>query len=286
MMNSISRRALLGAIPAAGLLAKPQTRSGNDIPRVDYHAHPDDTMPQEKAIAVALATSRRLGVKFGILEHAGTKANKYPNLMSTDEDLRRWIALLQGKPCFKGIQAEGLDWMTCFSKDTVVQLDYALSDALTFPEKSGVRIELWRPWVEITDHARQDFMERYTDFNVKVMAAEPIDILANPTFLPDCLTQEFDTLWTPERMKRIIDASIQYGVAIEINSRYKLPRLPFLKMAKAAGARFSFGSNIHGAGVGQIDYCLEMAKELGLKRKDFFTPAPVGKKPIEWRKFS
>lgn len=268
-------------MPAVAL-AKP----ADEIPRVDFHAHPDAGLPHEKAIAVNLEISRRRGVRFGILEHAGTRANKYSNLISTDEEMRRWIGLLEGKPCFKGIQAEGLDWPTCFSKDVVAQLDYVLSDALTFPEKSGVRIELWRPWVDITAHARQDFMERYTDFNVKVMAAEPIDIIANPTFLPQCLMADFDSLWTPERMKRIVDASVQYGVAIEINSNYKLPRPAFLKMAKAAGARFSFGSNIHGPNVGQIDYCLEMAKELGLKRKDIFMPAPPGRKPIEWRKFS
>jgi len=111
--------------------------------------------------------------------------------------------------------------MTCFSKDAVIQLDYALSDALTLPEKDGTRTEIWRPWVKVED--KQEFMERYTDFNVKVMAREPIDIMANPTFLPDCIGKEYDSLWTPDRMKRIIDASVQYGVAIEINSNYRCP---------------------------------------------------------------
>ena len=87
-------------------------------------------------------------------------------------------------------------------------------------------------------------------------------------------------------MKRIIDASVQYGVAIEINSNYRVPSLAFLKIAKRAGAKFSFGSNIHGLDVGKLDYCIEMAKELGIGRADFFTPAPVGRKPIEWRKIA
>ena len=43
---------------------------------------------------------------------------------------------------------------------------------------------------------KDEFMDRYTDFNVKVMAIEPIDIMANPTFLPDCLKDDFDKLST------------------------------------------------------------------------------------------
>jgi histidinol phosphatase-like PHP family hydrolase len=274
----LSRRAFLGAALSAGAQARPA--AGLDFPLVDYHAHIDRVVTLEKALEI----SKRRGVKFGILEHAGTKANKYSNLLSTDADLKRFIGMLDGKPVFKGIQAEGLDWMTCFSKNVVAQLDYVLSDALTFPEKNGRRVELWRPWVTVED--KQDFMERYTDFNVQVIAREPIDILANPTFLPACLDAEFDALWTARRMRRIIEAAVKHRVAIEINSRYRLPRVPFLRVAREAGARFSFGSNIHGPDVGMLDYCIEMARALKLTRKDIFTPAPYGRKPIQVRKFS
>jgi len=117
-----------------------------------------------------------------------------------------------------------------------------------------------------------------------VIAREPIDILANPTFLPNVLKAEHDALWTLARMKKIIDAAVKHNVAIEINSNYRLPRVAFLKMAKQAGTRFSFGSNIRGPNVGKLDYCIEMVKALGLKREDIFTPAPPGKKPIQIRK--
>lgn len=284
MNNRLSRRTFLQSATTAGALSgfrlsRPPVADA-DYPLVDYHVHLDDVVTLEKALQL----SKERGVKFGIVEHAGTKENKYPGLLSTDEDLKRYIDMLEGKPVLKGIQAEGLDWMNCFSKALVAQLDYVLSDALTFPEKNGKRVELWHLGVKVDD--KQDFMERYTDFNVQVIALEPLDIIANPTFLPECIAREYDTLWTPKRMKKIIDAGVKHNVAIEINSRYRLPSLIFLKMAKDAGAKFSFGSNIHGLDVGKLDYCLEAAKELELKRKDIFTPAPRGRKPIEIRQFA
>ncbi len=288
MKIRVSRREFLGgtiagaassasAIISGAAFSRP---AGSDIQLVDYHVHLDQVVTLEKALQL----SKERGVKFGIVEHAGTKANRYPGLLSSDEDLKAYIAKLEDKPVYRGIQAEGLDWTTCFSKDVVARLDYVLSDALTFPEKDGQRVELWRPSVKVDD--KQDFMDRYTDFNVQVMAREPIDILANPTFLPACLKDDFDSLWTRERMQKIIDAAVKYEVAIELNTAYRLPRMPFLRLAKDAGVRFSFGSNIHGLDVGRLDYAAEMIRELKLSRKDIFVPAPAGRKPIQIRNFA
>jgi histidinol phosphatase-like PHP family hydrolase len=86
-------------------------------------------------------------------------------------------------------------------------------------------------------------------------------------------------------MKKVINAALEYGIALEISSSYKLPRLPFLTLAKAAGAKFSFGSNGRYPNMGKLDYCLEMAKALDLKQADMFTPAPDGRKAVQRRKF-
>ncbi len=277
------RRFLAGSAAAIGTLSMMTAGKtavagdASDIPLVDYHVHVEAAPTLDELLAI----SKKRGVKFGVVEHAGTKANKYPALLSTDEDLQRHLKMLEGKPVYKGVQAEGLDWMSCFSKEMVARLDYVLTDALTMPQKNGERWELWRPWIRVAD--KQDFMDRYVDFHLQVMEIEPIDILANPTFLPKCLAEEHDSLWTPKRMQKVIDAAVQNGVAIEINSQYLLPRIAFLRMAKASGVKFSFGSNIRGPEVGKLDYCLAMVRELGLKREDLFAPAPAGQKPIQRR---
>jgi histidinol phosphatase-like PHP family hydrolase len=77
---------------------------------------------------------------------------------------------------------------------------------------------------------------------------------------------------------------VKLGVALEISASYQLPRLPFLKQAKAAGVKFSLGSNGRYPKMGLIDHSIAMAKELSLKRSDMFTPAPDGKKAVQRRK--
>lgn len=280
----ITRREFVGGLTAIGLLgagrplaAGPAAPHVAPFPLVDYHVHCDKPMTLEKLAEIA----RQRGVKFGIVEHAGTKDNKYPRVLSTDEDLNAYLAELEGTPFYRGIQAEYNNWMGCFSKPVLARLDYVLTDAMTFPDQGGRPVRLWDGNLAIDDP--QEFMDRYVDYHVEKISREPIDILANPTYLPPAVATQYDALWTPRRMGKIIDAALAHRVALEINAGSRLPRPAFLKMAKEAGATFSFGSNIRGPNVGKLDYCLEMAQTLGLTPKDIFTPAPPGQKPIQRR---
>jgi histidinol phosphatase-like PHP family hydrolase len=284
---NFSRRAFLRASAAAlpllhapwiATAAEANVATGLDFPLLDLHVHLDNS-----TIDKVLPLSQERGVKFGIVEHAGTKENKYPVVLSNDDELKRQLAMLEGKPVYKGIQAEWTDWMSCFSPEVLGQLDYVLSDAMTFPGKDGRRAKLWEKGFVIED--KQEFMDRFVDWHVDILAKEPLDILANVSWLPDALLADYDLYWTPVRMKKVIDAAVKYQVALEISSSYRLPKLPFLKLAKAAGVKFSFGSNGRYPNMGKLDYSIAMAKELGLTHANMFTPAPNGSKAVQRRKF-
>ena len=92
------------------------------------------------------------------------------------------------------------------------------------------------------------------------------------TYLPESLHARYAELWTPERMDRVIQAANRNHVAIEINAHFQVPSVAFLKRAKAAGARFTLGSNQHVHGIGIIDYPLQAAREAGLTADDIFVP--------------
>ena len=268
--------------PLASSRAAAQRSNEPDFQAVDFHVHLDNSTLEK-----ALELSRERGIKFGIVEHAGTKENKYPTLLSNDKELRRYLAMLEGQPVFKGVQAEWTDWMSCFSRQALARLDYVLTDAMTFPGKDGQRVKLWAPEAaqEVDMADKQAFMDRFVDWHAEIMAREPFDILANATWLPAGMLDQWELYWTPPRMKKVINAALEYGIALEISSSYKLPRLPFLTLAKAAGAKFSFGSNGRYPNMGKLEYSLQMAKELDLKPADMFAPAPDGRKAVQRRKY-
>jgi len=296
MTNLISRRRFVGGAAAAGtlmFLPSATTRlhaedavpdnGGLDFPLQDLHVHLDNS-----TIDKVLALPQARGIKFGIVEHAGTKENVYPTVLSNDAELKRQLAMLEGKPVFRGVQAEWTDWMSGFSPAALAQLDYVLTDAMTFPGKDGQRVKLWEAnapqRVDMSDHEK--FMDRFVDWHVEIMAKEPFDIMANTSWLPAALADDYDRLWTEARVRKVAEAAVKYGVALEISASYKLPKLPFLKIAKAAGVKFSFGSNGRYPNMGKLDYSIATAKALGLTKADMFTPAPDGQKAVQRRKWA
>jgi histidinol phosphatase-like PHP family hydrolase len=272
-----SRRKFLGA--TAALASLPLTRlmaqhgapaaSGLDFPIVDYHVHVEGATSVEHVLALAHAR----GVKVGIAEHGGTAQGA-----KTDADLLAFLKRWEGQPVYRGMQGDGLTWPKMFSKEVLAKLDYILSDALIMPQPDGKLIEIWTPAANITDE--QDFMERYVAYNLRVMNEQPMDILANATFLPDDIVHNYSVLWTDERMEKVIETARQHTIAIEISGLYKIPSRKFILKAKSAGIKFSFGSNTHGEEVGMVGYGIQMAHECGLTAKNIFTPAPYEQKAV------
>src|SRR5579884_785926 len=241
--------------------------AGADLPRVDLHVHIHDEENSARTMSPADATalSGRLRVRFGILAEGGCRGD-----IHDDATLSAFLDSVQGQPVWRGLQVYGFDWRHCLSAANLDRLDYVAADALVFPDANGKNTLLWLPGVQFAD--AQQFMDRYVAHNLRVIS-QKIQIWANPTYLPESMQARYDELWTPARMDRLISAAVKNGVAIEINARYRIPSAAFIRRAKAAGARFSFGSNRHIDGIGEIDYCLRTAAECGLSAADIFVPS-------------
>ncbi len=247
----------------------------DNFPVVDLHVHLKGGLTLDEA----LANSRRGGIFYGIAPNCGLGFD-----ITNDTGIDRFLAGVKGQPIFLGMQAEGREWVRLFSKEAVARFDYVFTDAMTFTDDNGKRMRLWiKDEVEIKD--KQAFMDMYVQRILAVLNNEPIDIYVNPTFLPECIAKEYEGLWTPERMQKVIDAAKRNNVAIEINSRFRLPSAPFIKMAKQAGVKFSMGTNNADRELGLMDYGLEMVKECGLTYSDMFLPKPDGQKPIQLKGF-
>ncbi len=108
-------------------------------------------------------------------------------------------------------------------------------------------------------------MDQLVDNIVKVVSTEPIDIHVNPTYLPAEIADQYDELWTDERIDKVVKALAESGVALEINNRFKIPSATIIKKAKEAGVKFTFGTNNGGAeDLGRMEYGIDMVHECGL----------------------
>jgi hypothetical protein len=234
-----------------------------NFPLVDLHAHLKGGLTIEQALALSRSTGMFLGV-------AANCGRGFP--IETDAAALEFVRSLEGQPVFVGMQAEGREWVTMFSKATRAKFDYVFTDAMTWTNPAGRRMRLWIPEeVEIGDE--QEFMDLLVSKTVGILETEPIDIYVNPTFLPAVLASRYDALWTEARMTRVIDAAVKSGVAIEIGARYRIPSEAFLRLARAKGAKFTFGTNNAGADdLGDWSYPLEMQRKLDLRWQDMFVP--------------
>ena len=221
---------------------------------------------------------RRTGINHGIAVNGGVG---FP--ITNDEGIEQFRRSVKGAPCYIGLQAEGREWPTLFSKAAIAKFDYVFTDAMTIPDHRGKRTRLWiKEEVEVPD--KQAFMDHLVMNIERILDEEPIDIYANPTYLPDLIAQEYDSLWTTRRIDRVIAAAARNGVAIEINSRFKIPNAPFIKRAKAGGIKFTLGTNNSDRDLGRLEYSLRMVRECGLEWQDMWMPKPDGLKPVQVRK--
>lgn len=233
---------------------------GYDI--VDYHGHLKGGLTMEELVA----HSKKTGIDYGVAFNAGVG---FP--ITDDSTLLANYEQYKDYPVYMAMQAEGREWVDMFSKDNIATFDYVFTDAMTWTDKKGRRMRLWMPEEVFVDD-KDDFMDQLVDQIVGVMTNEPIDLYVNSTYLPDILQPDYDALWTDERMDKVIAAAVSNNIAIEINARYKIPSATFIKKAKAAGVKFSMGTNNVDKDLGTMDYAIQMIDACGLVPGDFFKP--------------
>ncbi|HKI88220.1 MAG TPA: family 16 glycoside hydrolase [Draconibacterium sp.] len=245
------------------------------FPLIDYHVHLKGGLTLDEVVA----NSQRLGINYGIAPNCGLH---FP--VTNDSTLYAYMNEVKGSPTFKGMQAEGREWITLFSPEAVSKFDYVFTDAMTFTDYKGRRNRIWIPeevWVD----DKQQFMDQLVGKIEAIFSQEPVDIYVNPTVLPAVISNEYDELWTEERMKRVVKVLADNNIALEINARYKVPSAKMIKMAKAAGVKFTFGTNNTGRDLGQLEYCIQMIEECKLTPNDIFEIKPDSLKPVNVKGF-
>ena len=233
-----------------------QTSSTN-FPLIDYHVH----LTEQFTIENAVALSQKRGVKFGIVEHPGVLFG-----LDTDGDLERYIANLRQYPVYVGLQPVFQSWAERFSPRVLDQLDYVLMDADTVPLPGGGHLAIWRHDNYIADV--DEFMGHYMAHIEHILRHEPVTIFARPTYLPVNFGRYYDALWTGERVTQMIDWAKARDIAFEMSTPMHVPSQPIIAQAKAAGLKFTFGTNARNHDAGKLHYGLKMAQKCGLGQEN------------------
>ena len=241
-----------------------------NFPLIDFHVH----LKGGLTIDQACENSMKLGINYGIAPNCGLK---FP--VTNDKSLYAYMDTVKSKPIFRGMQAEGREWVTLFSPEAISKFDYVFTDGMTWTDHKGRRMRLWIPAEAFVDDEQQ-FMDELISKIESVVSKEPVDIHVNPTYLPAVIAAKYDELWTDARIARFVKVLADNHVALEINSRFKIPSEKILRKAKEAGVKFSFGTNNSCRDLGTLDYSLEMKEKLGLTYKDMFMPKKQSEKPV------
>ena len=236
------------------------------IALTDYHIHLRGGMTWEKAAQ----RQEQSGIKSAVLENFG---REWP--LADNAKLKEFVdANSKPRPNGQrlpiGLQVNDRDWFTQIDPALRARLDFILADTMIMGVTTeGKPRRLWLPGVTIEDPAA--WMVEYLGHNLRILN-EPISILANPTYLPPCIASMYDLLWTEERMRQVIAKAVAKGVALEIQAGSDYPKPAFLKLAKAMGAKFSFGSNNFDDKTKDLSRWFQALALLDLKPADLWVP--------------
>jgi hypothetical protein len=239
-----------------------------DFPVIDYHVHLKGDLTKEMAHAMSM----NYGINYGVAPNAGEGG--VGRMLADDDEVYAYYDEISGEPFLFGVQGEGRKWTQTFSSKALGIFEYLFTDAMTIIDHKGRNSRIYRPEeVHFDGIGKQDYMDHLVDQTVLILTNEPADIYANPTFLPDELQGEYDKLWTPERVDRVLDVMEKYQIALEINPRYRIPSFDIIRRAKDRGIKFTFGTNNVDSHFGRLEYALEAIEACGLQPSDLWFPS-------------
>jgi hypothetical protein len=238
-------------------------RGKSDFPLTDLHIH----LKGKLTIEDAAKKSKDENIQYGIAVNCGLGFPVHSN-SQIDSVLQTFKGYSQ---FYIAMQAEGREWVNIFSKESRDKFDYVFTDAMTFTDEKGRRNRIWikdETWID----DEEQFMDYLVNTLVKILNTEPINIYVNSTYLPAQMADRYSHFWTAERIDRVAKAAKDNNIAIEINNRFRIPSSDFIRRAKAAGVKFTIGTNNADENFSGAAYALQIIKECSLTKDDFYLP--------------
>lgn len=237
-----------------------------DFPVIDYHVHLKGGLTKDLAHAMSL----NYGINYGVCPNVGEGG--VGRMFRSNEEALDYLEEVKELPFFCGAQGEGRKWPHEFRKDVLLKFDYMFTDSMTIVDNHEA-LRVYRPEeFRLNGRSYEAWMDFLVDQIVKILTNEPVDHYANATYLPPEMNKDYDKYWTDARINRVLDVLAKNNIALEISARYKIPSARIIKMAKARGIKFTFGTNNADANFGRLEYALDMVDACGLTAEDMWFP--------------
>ncbi|MBQ8098513.1 MAG: DUF1080 domain-containing protein [Bacteroidaceae bacterium] len=238
-----------------------------NFPVIDYHVHLKGGLTKEQAHAMSM----NYGINYGVAPNAGEGG--VGRMLANDEEVYDYYEEVKPLPFLCGVQGEGRRWSTQFSQEALGIFDYLFTDAMTIVDKGKI-CRIYHPEeLHLDERTRQQYMDVIISQIELILSNEPADIYANATYIPEDWMDEYDELWTPERVDRLLNVLQKYGIALEISPRYRIPSLSIIRQAKERGLKFTFGTNNADANFGRLEYVTEAITACGITSGDIWFPS-------------
>ena len=226
MRICLSNRSMLKDFTCLAIAALTCLSAADNLPRVDLHAHIDGERPRTNASSLPRRWRSPENWAFAWASWARAAA---PERFTMTGRLLLSSTRWQANPSGAASRSTASSGSGASRKRIGTNWTTSPRTRSSSPVPDGKGIWLWLPGVEFPDE--QDFMNRYVEHNIRVIS-QPIQVWANPTYLPASLQPRYDALWTEARMDRVIRAAVKNGVAIEINAHFQIPSARFINARK------------------------------------------------------
>lgn len=112
---------------------------------------------------------------------------------------------------------------------------------------------------------QEELAKNYLLAIMNAMRRQRVDVVAHPFRLHSYLAPYLSL----EEMDEFVKLAAEKGIAIEINSKYRVPDEELLRACLREGAKLSIGTDAHTAAeVGMVDWQMAMLKRIGARQED------------------